>query len=89
MDHVADLSDLLDKLPSIVGGGQSSSIKPVLVSHSFGGLAIMKLMESDPSRASDLSGIAVMCSVPPSGNGPMTMRYLRRSLRDSAKITAG
>lgn len=36
-----------------------------------------------------LRSIATMCSVPPSGNGRMTMRYLRRSLRDSWKITRG
>lgn len=35
------------------------------------------------------SGIISLCSVPPSGNGKMTMRFLRRSLRDSWKITAG
>ena len=31
----------------------------------------------------------MFCSVPPSGNGKMTLRYLTRSLRDSWKITAG
>jgi len=36
-----------------------------------------------------ISGVVSMCSVPPSGNGKMTMRFLKRSLRDSWKITAG
>lgn len=33
--------------------------------------------------------MALLCSVPPSGNGKMTMRFLFRSLKDSWKITAG
>jgi pimeloyl-ACP methyl ester carboxylesterase len=40
-------------------------------------------------RQLDISGVISMCSVPPSGNGKMTMRFLKRSLRDSWKITAG
>jgi hypothetical protein len=36
-----------------------------------------------------IRGLVLMCSVPPSGNGPMTVRYLRRSLRRSWLITAG
>lgn len=90
------------------------STRPVLIAHSFGGLAIMKYLEKnllivpsaeeDDNRAGeqqthslpnmnrlvlDISGVVSMCSVPPSGNGKMTMRFLKRSLRDSWKITAG
>ncbi len=36
-----------------------------------------------------LTGVCLMCSVPPSGNGKMTLRFLKRSLKDSWKITAG
>jgi pimeloyl-ACP methyl ester carboxylesterase len=86
MEHVADLESLLDMLPQLVG---SDSSKPVIICHSFGGLAVMKLLELYPDKASRLGGIVTMCSVPPSGNGKLTMRYLRRSLRDSWKITAG
>jgi len=68
-----------------------------LIGHSFGGLTIMKWLEQyygennniDNQHNINLSGVALMCSVPPSGNGPMTMRFLRRSIRDSWKITAG
>ena len=50
----------------------------------------MKLIEEDPAAAqAKIGGAALLCSVPPSGNGKMTMRFLRRSLRDSWKITAG
>lgn len=83
------------------------NVKPVLIAHSFGGLAVMKYLEknllnlkeenpSPPNNVSSvsqsclgISGVVSMCSVPPSGNGKMTMRFLKRSLRDSWKITAG
>ena len=62
----------------------------MVISHSFGGLAIMKLLEKDPNIVKGkLSGITLLCSVPPSGNGKMTMRFLRRSLRDAWIITSG
>ena len=37
----------------------------------------------------NLAGISLLCSVPPSGNGKMTTRFLLRSPIDSWKITAG
>ena len=87
-EHVADVSSLLDHIQS--AEGMNLSKKPVLISHSFGGLAVMKLIEEDPAAAqAKIGGAALLCSVPPSGNGKMTMRFLRRSLRDSWKITAG
>mmetsp|Transcript_21993 Transcript_21993/g.63061 ORF Transcript_21993/g.63061 Transcript_21993/m.63061 type:complete len:386 (+) Transcript_21993:2-1159(+) len=87
-EHVADVSALLDYIQS--SEGMNLSNKPVLISHSFGGLAVMKLIEEDPAAAqAKIGGAALLCSVPPSGNGKMTMRFLRRSLRDSWKITAG
>lgn len=86
MEHVEDLSSILSQLPSITKRGVA---KPVLVSHSFGGLAVMKLLETYPDISNDLAGICTMCSVPPSGNGKMTMRFLRRSLVQSWRITKG
>ena len=87
MEHVADLEALLDQLESVVG--LSSAQKPVLIAHSFGSLAIMKGLEAHQERARNLRGIAILCGVPPSGNGRLTMRTLQRSLVDSWKITAG
>lgn len=85
-EHVQDLKALLeDFVPNQFG----ADAKPILISHSFGGLSIMKYLEEYPSKASEWGGAVIMCSVPPSGNGPMTMRFLRRSLRASWKITAG
>jgi hypothetical protein len=53
----------------------------------------MKWLEkyySSSDRADvNLAGVGLLCSVPPSGNGPMTLRYLLRSFKDSYKITVG
>ena len=37
----------------------------------------MKVLEKDPSL---VDGVAFLCSVPPSGNGPMTSRFIKRSV---------
>ncbi|CAB9518382.1 Alpha beta hydrolase [Seminavis robusta] len=86
-EHVQDLKAFLEEfVPSKL---QSTELKPILISHSFGGLSIMKYLEKYPDKLQDIGGAVIMCSVPPSGNGRMTMRFLRRSLRASWKITAG
>ena len=86
-EHVSDLKCVLDCLPEIIG---VEDLKPpILVAHSFAGVAVMKLVGEDPLVASRLGGICMMCSVPPSGNGKLTLRYLQRSLVDSYRITAG
>ncbi|GFH46918.1 hypothetical protein CTEN210_03392 [Chaetoceros tenuissimus] len=89
--HANDVSDFVDYIRKEEG----EDSKPVMIAHSFGGLAIMRFLEenllSGDKSCKDLpiSGQVSMCSVPPSGNGKLTMRYLRRSLRDSWKVTAG
>jgi pimeloyl-ACP methyl ester carboxylesterase len=88
MEHVEDLKCVLNHLPEIIGLDTNAK-PPVVVAHSFGGLAVMKAFEEDGTMPSKFGGIVMMCCVPPSGNGKMTMRYLRRSLIDSYKITAG
>ena len=95
--HVADLNAFLhglsDKSPNSIGLNLGENPSIVIIGHSFGGLTIMKWLEqyysSAPEERIDLAGVGLMCSVPPSGNGPMTLRYLKRSLRDSYKITVG
>ncbi len=84
MEHVADFNAFLEDVLPQLG---YTDVKPIVVCHSFAGLAVMKYLEQNP--ATRFSGIVMMCSVPPSGNGKMTKRYLRRSLVDSWKITAG
>jgi hypothetical protein len=78
-EHVSDLSKFLSSSPST---------KFILVSHSFGGILAMKtlLQESPPPN---VVSACFMCSVPPSGNGPMTKRFLKRDLGLSYKITKG
>lgn len=91
-EHVQDLKAFLEEFaPKLQSSSTSqSSIKPILVSHSFGGLSIMKYLEEYPSKGLDtIGGAVIMCSVPPSGNGKMTMRFLKNSLRASWKITKG
>lgn len=88
-EHVSDLRSCLQLLPDLLGmqhDGDDDN-RPVLVAHSFGGLTAMKYLELHPDHG--LSGLITMCSVPPSGNGPMTLRFLKRSLVDSYKITVG
>ncbi|KAL1500456.1 hypothetical protein AB1Y20_013113 [Prymnesium parvum] len=58
---------------------------PLLVAHSFGGATVLKYLEAGHAA----SGAVLLCSVPPSGNGPMTLRFLRRSLRQAFRITRG
>lgn len=86
MEHVTDLVDVVNLLPVIL---QTSSHKPILVAHSFGGIVAMKTLELYPELADQLGGVVIICSVPPSGNGKMTVRFLKRSLSDSWKITTG
>jgi hypothetical protein len=45
--------------------------------------SLEKLQTQNVTIGTVLSGIVTICSVPPSGSGPMTVRYLKRSLLDS------
>jgi pimeloyl-ACP methyl ester carboxylesterase len=97
--HVADLDAFLkglsDDNTASLGLGLGNDPKIVLIGHSFGGLTIMKWLEqtygdnNNNPKDINLAGVGLICSVPPSGNGKMTMRFIRRSLRDAWKITAG
>lgn len=92
LEHCDDLQGLLDAIPSIIGKGYQGQ-KPILVSHSMGGIYVMKYLEEAWNRGTSpidmFSGIASFCSTPPSGNGKSTMRVLGRSLRDAYRITVG
>lgn len=50
-----------------------------------GGASCLKYLEAGGPAA----GAVLLCSVPPSGNGPMVLRFLRRSLRQAWLITRG
>jgi pimeloyl-ACP methyl ester carboxylesterase len=92
LEHCADLQGLVDSIPSILGREYVAQ-KPILVSHSMGGIYVMKFLEEawkQGKKPRDMfAGIASFCSTPPSGNGKSTMRVLRRSLRDAYRITVG
>ena len=100
-EHAADIQAFLNVIdtllptisitpPTTTASSTRRPLLPVLISHSFGGAAIMKYMETYPGEIqSKLSGVIMLCSVPPSGNGPMTVRFLKRSIVQSWKITAG
>lgn len=101
--HVGDLDAFLRGLSddddvSDLGFELGDNPQIVLMGHSFGGLTIMKWLEqyydedeieNTNQQNINLAGVGLLCSVPPSGNGPMTLRFLGSSLRDSWKITAG
>jgi pimeloyl-ACP methyl ester carboxylesterase len=93
--HVDDLSSFVDYVMD-----KERNQAPIVISHSFGGLTVMKYLErnlmNDGGNLLDksvacipLRGVVLMCSVPPSGNKDMTFRFLKRSLIDSWKITMG
>ena len=59
-------------------------IAPILISHSFGSLTAMKLLECLPKQDTIktqplLSSMAIFCPVPPSGHSKMSLRSLRRN----------
>lgn len=59
--------------------------RPIIVAHSFGGMIVQKLLESQEMR-NKIAGIALCSSVPPSGNTPMA---LRRSPWDTLRLLYG
>lgn len=69
--HVSDVRTALKNLNVVESG-----VKPIIVAHSFGGVVLMKLLADEEIRKS-LAGVALLCSVPPSGNGPMTQRFIK------------
>jgi alpha-beta hydrolase superfamily lysophospholipase len=86
--HVSDVKFALNAIKQMEDGTESESPGPIVVAHSFGGVVAMKLLEDEEVRRS-LSGVCVMCSVPPSGNGPMTLRFIRSRFCAALKIVWG
>jgi pimeloyl-ACP methyl ester carboxylesterase len=64
----------VDDVKRVLG---SFNAPPIIVAHSFGGLVTMKLLE-DATVRENVHGVVTMCSVPPTGNGPMTGRFVQR-----------
>ena len=61
----------------------------VVVAHSFGGLIAQKLVSACSQRkcGGNVAGLCLLCSVPPSGNGAMVGRFLRRTPLAAIKLS--
>lgn len=76
--HADDLASVIASLPE----------PPVLVAHSFGGLLVEKYCSQlDRPGRPPIAGVALLCSVPPSGNKDIVVRITKKSLITSFKIT--
>ena len=78
-EHVRDLSFVIQNIYS------QDKERPIVVSHSFGGLLLMKLLESNELREM-IFGAVFVCSIPPSGNGAMSKRFLFKTPLLALKI---
>eukprot|EP00569_Conticribra_weissflogii_P005105 CAMPEP_0171344530 /NCGR_PEP_ID=MMETSP0878-20121228/19577_1 /TAXON_ID=67004 /ORGANISM="Thalassiosira weissflogii, Strain CCMP1336" /LENGTH=404 /DNA_ID=CAMNT_0011847739 /DNA_START=21 /DNA_END=1235 /DNA_ORIENTATION=+ len=69
----------------------SSTIPPVVIAHSFGGLTAMKLLEHPilHDHTHLISSIGLLCSVPPSGIKKMSLRKLKKNPIDGWRIMKG
>lgn len=88
--HVSDIRSSLISLKSSMSdrAGGMDTPDPIIVAHSFGGLIVMKLLEDEEIRRR-ISGACLLCSVPPSGNGPMIQRFIKSKFLSSLKIVWG
>lgn len=67
-------------------------VKPILISHSFGGIVLMKYLEGEWTKAKakdSFSAIITMCSLPPSGMSRVSNRMMWRSIGDTWKMVQG
>mmetsp|Transcript_28089 Transcript_28089/g.90556 ORF Transcript_28089/g.90556 Transcript_28089/m.90556 type:complete len:310 (-) Transcript_28089:564-1493(-) len=81
------LGEHVDDVAAILASSQRQRGEPwVIVAHSFGGPVAMELLRLFPEH---IQGVALLCSVPPTGNVAMTWRTVRRSLREAWLITRG
>ena len=87
-DHVADMKNALLSLRENMFEVYGNEDDPIIVAHSFGGIVAMKLLEEERIRER-IRGVCLLCSVPPSGNGPMTKRFLFKRFFDSLYIVWG
>lgn len=66
--HISDMSFIINRLNQQYADEDTYNSKaPIIVAHSSGGLLAMKLLEIEEIR-NKVSGVALLCSVPPSGN---------------------
>ena len=80
--HVADLQAFVE---GPLASARQGTAPPVIVAHSFGGAFLYDYL----ARGHPASGAAFICPVPPTGNGAMVGRFLRRSPRLAWLVTRG
>jgi len=68
--HISDIKDVIRKIYKR-GGGKG----PIILGHSFGGLLVSKLLEDSEGHAL-IQRAGWLCSLPPTGQGPMSQRFL-------------
>ena len=73
--HAADVLDVAATLGPVV-----------VVGHSFGGLVCQQAL-CQPRPGVQLSGVALLCSVPPEGNGGIAGRMLRSTPLQALRVT--
>ncbi|KFK33255.1 hypothetical protein AALP_AA6G350700 [Arabis alpina] len=85
--HASDIADFIET--------NLSSSPPVLIGHSFGGLIVQYYLANIVNKQSlgttnafpELSGAVMVCSVPPSGNSGLGLRYLLTKPVAAFKVT--
>jgi pimeloyl-ACP methyl ester carboxylesterase len=85
--HASDIADFIES--------NLGSSPPVLVGHSFGGLIVQYYLANIVNKRSlgtenafpELSGAVMVCSVPPSGNSGLVLRYLFSKPVAAFKVT--
>ncbi|ESQ47227.1 hypothetical protein EUTSA_v10027821mg [Eutrema salsugineum] len=85
--HASDIVDFIES--------NLSSSPPVLIGHSFGGLVVQYYLANVINKQSlgttnafpELSGAVLVCSVPPSGNSGLVLRYLFSKPVAAFKVT--
>ncbi|CAA7055606.1 unnamed protein product [Microthlaspi erraticum] len=85
--HASDIADFIES--------NLSSSPPVLIGHSFGGLIVQYYLANIVNKQSlgsenafpELSGAVLVCSVPPSGNSGLVLRYLFSKPVAAFKVT--
>jgi pimeloyl-ACP methyl ester carboxylesterase len=87
--HANDLASFISSLSLTTSSSSSSDpLPPVLIGHSFGGLLVEKYASQlGQSNRPAISGVALLCAVPPSGNKDIVVRITKKSLKDSFTIT--
>lgn len=73
-EHVSDFNNFISSYPN-----------SIIITHSFSSLILLKSLD----KALVCEGLIICNPIPPEGNGPMTLRFLKRSLVKSYKITVG